>query len=119
MDICIHLTQSIHSAWHANPPFVKDPKHMLSINTSLLVAWRARMLEMQSQVFGRKMTAHLKKRYVLRIGRWSLEFDRVKMIFLLVEIQSSEDIFVSDYWGPFHPDQERNKLPHLDEGKSS
>ena len=84
MDILIHQTQSIHSKWYAKPSFVKDLEHMFSINTSLHAAWRARMLGVQSQASRWKMTTCLKKQYVLRIDRWSLEFDQVKTFFLLV-----------------------------------
>ena len=38
MDICIHLIQSVHGAWHGKPLFIKDPEHMLSINTGLYTA---------------------------------------------------------------------------------
>ena len=84
MDSCIHPTQSVCGAWHAKPPFVKDLECMLHINTDSHVAWKARILRVQSQAPGWKTTTCLKKWYSLRIGRWSPEFDQVKTLFLLV-----------------------------------
>ena len=69
IDICIHLTQSVCGAWHAKPSLIKDPECTLSINFGSHAASRTRLLGVQNQVPREKMTAHLKKWYVLRASR--------------------------------------------------
>ena len=51
------------------------------------------MLGVQNQSPGCKTTALLKKWYVLRIGRWSLEFNWVRTLFLLGECNREKTLF--------------------------
>ena len=106
----IHLIQSIHNgmAWHAKLLFVKDSEHILSIDTGSHAAWGARMLGVQSQTPGWKITVHLKKQCLEDWQMVSRVWSNEDIILISGRTWPSEDIIlVSNCLDPFH--QFRNK----------